>query len=488
VAFAAPQAALDIASRLRGAGHTAYFCGGAVRDAIMGKTPKDYDIATSATPDRIEALFDKTIPVGRAFGVMLVEGGDGVFYETAAFRSDGRYIDGRRPEEVAFSRPEEDAKRRDFTLNALFYDPETGTVIDYVGGLEDISRRLLRTVGDARERFAEDRLRLLRAVRFAARTGFEIESGAWAAIGEMAAQSALVSPERIAAELEGMLTGGASRASFDLLKRSGMLFHVLPEVEALAGVEQPPDFHPEGDVWEHTLLLLEELDAARSGRPIPPDRSAFGDVDAARGMTGGDFTAEEYVAGVLECRERMGEALRLALPWAALLHDIGKPGAFSVSDRIRFNNHDQEGAALAGETLRRLRRPRRLVETVADLIGRHMHFANLRRMRTGKLRHWLADPSFPAHLELHRLDCMASHRMLANWQFGLTRWRTELATPPPREPLIGGKDLLALGMRPGPGVGALLRAIDDARLEGEVTDREGALEMALRLIRRGAPS
>ncbi|MDR0361714.1 MAG: HD domain-containing protein [Planctomycetota bacterium] len=482
-----PAGALAIAARLRDAGHVAYFCGGAVRDALMGVRPKDYDLATSAAPDEVERLFERTVPVGKAFGVMLVGGDGDVFYEVATFRTDRDYADGRRPDGVDFSSPEEDAKRRDFTINALFYDPVRKEAVDYVGGLDDIAMRRLRAVGDPRARFSEDKLRLLRAVRFAARTGFAIEPATWNALVEMGGESTCVSPERIAAEFEGMLTGGRSRAAFDLLKQSGMLRHILPEVDALAGVEQPPDFHPEGDVWEHTLLLLDEMDQVRTGRPAAPDPSAFGDVDASRGMTTGDFSADEHVRGVLESRERMDEHLRISLAWAALLHDIGKPPTFSVSDRIRFNNHDKEGALMATEALRRLRRPRRLIETVSDLIARHMHFANLRKMRNSKLRRWLADPGFPAHLELHRLDCMASHRMLANWQFGLEAWRKELATPPPHEPIIGGRDLIALGMTPGPETGRLLARIEDARLEGEISDREEALATARAYISQLSP-
>ncbi len=474
--FSPPAEARAILSRLRQAGHESYFCGGCVRDALLGKTPKDYDIATAARPDEVERLFARTIPVGKAFGVILVEGEDGGHYEVATFRADLGYADGRRPDAVRFSSAEEDARRRDFTMNALFYDPDAERVIDFVGGRDDIRRRLVRTVGIAAERFEEDRLRLLRAVRFAARTGFAMEEATWRAVSEWADKVTSVSPERIAAELEGMLTGGYSRSAFAMLKDSGLLRHVLPEADAMAGVAQPPDFHPEGDVWVHTLILLGENDAAVLDRTEPVDFSNLQHIDEKRGMMTGDFTGEQYLSGVRECRRSMSESQALALAWSALLHDIGKPATFSVSDRIRFNEHDTLGAEMSETVLERLRRPRRIIDWTFDLIRRHIHFSTLRKMRKSKLRRWLNEPNFPIHLELHRLDCVASHSMLANWHFGLEAWREERARPPEPEPILRGGDLIALGLAPGPKIGEFLRRVEDARLEGEIADRAGAIE------------
>lgn len=478
-----PPAAKTILSRLRGRGRAAFLCGGSVRDALLGKAPKDYDIATSATPDEVERLFPKTIPVGKAFGVMLVldeEGGTGEQYEVATFRGESGYADGRRPDEVRFADAREDAKRRDFTMNALFYDPETDEVIDFVGGRKDIQDKVLRTVGEPAERFREDRLRLLRAVRFAARTGFAIEESTWRAVCDLAPLVTSVSPERIAAETEAMLTGGHSREAFHLLKSSGLLRHILPEADALAGVPQPPDFHPEGDVWEHTLLLLGLNDEAVRGEVNPLDMSALKDVDPKRGMETGSFSAAEYVAAIADCRAATGDADSALLAWSGLLHDIGKPGTITHEDRIRFNNHDLLGAEMAAVILERLKRPRKMIDGAYDLIRRHIHFSTLRKMRKSKLRRWLQAESFPLHLELHRLDCVSSHRMLGNWFFGVEAWREERARPPEPEPLLRGGDLIGLGVPPGPEIGRLLRMVEDARLEGDVTDRAGALEFVRR--------
>ena len=472
-----PPETVAILARLRQAGHQALLCGGCVRDALLGKAPKDYDIATSADPDTVESLFPKTVPIGKAFGVILVEGENGGHYEVATFRADLGYADGRRPDAVRFSSAEEDAKRRDFTMNALFYDPFEDRVVDYVGGREDIARRLLRTVGIPEERFREDHLRLLRAVRFAARTGFDIEPATWRAVEQMAGLVTTVSPERIAAECEAMLTGGHSRPAFAMMKEAGLLRHILPEVDALAGVEQPPDFHPEGDVWNHQLIMLGLNDDAVRDEVQPVDPADIADVDARRGMQGGTFTGKEYLAGVRECRAVLSGTELATLAWSGLLHDIGKPDTFMVSDRIRFNEHDKLGAEMAVRVLERLKRPRRVIEWTYDLIRRHIHFSTLRQMRKSKLRRWLQERSFPMHLELHRLDCLSSHRLLANWFFGVEAWREERARPPEPEPLLRGSDLIALGVPPGPGIGSLLRKVEDARLEGRVATREEALEL-----------
>ncbi|MCC8167227.1 MAG: HDIG domain-containing protein [Planctomycetes bacterium] len=472
-----PPECLAILQTLRSHGHTAYLCGGCVRDALLGRPAKDYDIATAATPEQVEALFDKTIPVGKAFGVMIVVAGES-HYEVATFRSDLAYIDGRRPEGVVFSSPEEDAARRDFPMNALFYDPFTDEVVDYVGGRDDIRRRLVRAVGDPAGRFREDNLRLLRAIRFAARTGFAIEDATWRAVVDLSALAATVSPERIAQETETMLLDGQSRQAFSLLHESGLLAVILPEVAAMAGVEQPPDFHPEGDVWEHTLILLGLADRAVRGdyRPASPDQP-----DVPAGMDRGEFSPDDYAAAVRDCRDALTPWQQTTLAWAGLLHDIGKPDTFSVSDRIRFNNHDLLGAEMAVTVLTRLHRSRRVVDGVYDLIRRHIHFSTLRKMRKSKLCRWLQDGSFPMHLELHRLDCESSHRMLANWFFGVQAWREEQARPPEPEPLLRGGELVALGLPPGPEIGKILAAVEDARLEGTVSTPDEALALARKL-------
>lgn len=475
--FSPPDEALAIVRRLHEHGHKALFCGGCVRDALLGKTPKDYDIATSAAPDEVQELFPKTVPIGKAFGVILVVGQEGGQYEVATFRTEGGYADGRRPDQVAFSNAQEDAKRRDFTMNALFYDPVAGEIVDYVGGRDDIENKILRTVGIPEERFREDRLRLLRAVRFAARTGFSIESETWRAMCDLAPLVASVSPERIASELEGMLSGGHSREAFEMLDKTGLLDIVLPEVAAMRDVEQPSDFHPEGDVWIHTLILLGLNDEAVRGDTPPLDRSAMADLDAKRGMNVGVFSGDEYVAAIRECREAFSADMAMIVAWSALLHDIGKPPTLTREDRIRFNNHDLLGAEMAAAVLDRLRRPRRIAAGAYDLIRRHIHFSTLRKMRKSKLRRWLQDSHFPMHLELHRLDCMASHAMLGNWWFGVERWREERARLPDPEPLLRGGDLVAIGIRPGPEIGRLLRAVEDARLEGTATTPEEALAL-----------
>ncbi|MDR2391706.1 MAG: HDIG domain-containing protein [Planctomycetota bacterium] len=476
----APLEALDILYRLRQAGFEAYFCGGCVRDALLGKKPKDFDIACSAPPDRVENLFPGSIPIGKAFGVILVQGMAGGRYEVATFRSENGYSDGRRPDMVTFSSAPEDAKRRDFTMNALFFDPSSGQVVDYVGGVADIRRKLLRTVGNPNERFREDHLRLLRAVRFAARTGFSLDQPTRRAMFEMADLLRIISPERVAAELEAMLLGGNSRDAFAMLREFGFLPIILPEAAALSGVKQPPEFHPEGDVWIHTLLMLLENDLAKRGETSILDFSVQSDIGTTRGMDRGRFNGAEYLMGIRECRAALGRDQECILAWSALLHDIGKPATFTVDDRIRFNGHDSLGAEMAVAILERLRRSRRLIDGVGEIVRRHINFSTLRRMRKSKLRRWLAGDDFPVHLELHRLDCVASHRMLGNWFFGIESWREEKKRPPVPEPLLRGGDIVGLGIPPGPEIGRLLRLIEDARLEGEICNKDEALGLVLR--------
>lgn len=412
--IAQPDAgALRVLRTLRGAGHESYLCGGSVRDALMGRQPNDWDIATDAPPERVEALFPRTVAVGKAFGVVVVVEED-VNYQVASFRADGKYVDGRRPETVRYSSAKEDAERRDFTINALFYDPETDRVIDYVGGQEDLKRRVLRTVGDPRRRFQEDHLRLLRAVRFAASTGFDLDPATRDAVTEMADRVRTVSAERIGAEITRMLVEGNARRSIELLVETGLSNVTLPEIDALAGVAQPEQFHPEGDVWVHTCIMLGLLDQAFRGGRVP----------------GGPGT-EDY--------------RREVMAYAVLLHDIGKPETFTVSDRIRFNGHDTLGAAMGERILERLKRPRRVIEAVENLIRRHMHFAALPHMRTAKRRRFLQEDLFELHLELHRIDCAGSHSILTTYDFARQALEEERARPPEPEPLLSGRDLIALG-------------------------------------------
>ncbi len=441
MSFEADPEALAIWRELRRAGHEALFCGGCVRDFLLGRLAKDWDLATSATPDQIAALFERTVDVGRAFGVMVVVREERNF-EVATFRRDREYRDGRRPEGVEFCSAEEDARRRDFTVNALFYNPDREAVVDYVGGRPDLAARIIRAVGEPRERFYEDHLRLLRAVRFAARLGFALEERTQAAVAELAGLVRTLPGERVGGEIWRLLTEGGARRGLELLARTNLLWQILPEVAALRGVPQPPEFHPEGDVWEHTLLMLELMDRAEGEwRPQSADE-----------------------------REILG--------WAVLLHDIGKPPTITRDDRIRFNEHDRLGAEMAAAVLERMKRPRRIIDTVADLIARHIHFASLGRMRKAKLRQFLREPEFPLHLELHRLDCASSHRQLENYRYGLAAWREEMATPPPLTPLLTGRDLMALGFKPGPLLGRTLAEVAEARLEGEVETYEQALALA----------
>ncbi|MCE9635413.1 MAG: CCA tRNA nucleotidyltransferase [Planctomycetes bacterium] len=422
---------------MRREGHEAWFVGGCVRDERLGREPKEYDVATSAVPDEVERIFPRSIPVGKSFGVIRVldDVTDGVITEVATFRADDAYIDGRRPTGVRFTTVEEDAARRDFTVNGLFLDPETGEIRDYVGGLADIDARVLRAIGEPRARFREDKLRLLRAVRFAATGPFEIDPETWSAVVEMAPEITVVSWERIREELFRILTSGRSAHGFRLLRACGLLRAILPEMEATVGVAQPPEFHPEGDVWVHTLLALEHF-----------DRSAAHTVE-------------------------MGLAV--------LLHDVGKPPTFRIADRIRFDGHDRVGAEMAGDILRRLKCSNELIEEVQELVARHMAFTQIRDWREAKVRRFLGSPRTESHLELHRLDCLAAHGKLDVLQWCRTEQARYAAEPPKLPRLISGDDLLAAGYVPGRGIGKVLASVDDERLEGRLTSREEAIRWAL---------
>jgi len=422
--------ALKIVRRLRDAGFRAYFAGGAVRDMIMGVESGDYDIATDASPEEVAALFTRVVPVGKRFGVSLVVLG-GKSYEVAQFRTDGVYTDGRRPEKVEPSNELEDVRRRDFTINALMYDPVEERILDPVGGRRDIERRIIRTVGDPGERFAEDKLRILRAVRFAARFGFTIEPETMRALKTHGPGIHEVSAERIGEELAKMFTGPHPDRALALLDETGLLDVLLPEVAAMKGVRQPVRFHPEGDVFEHTKRMLE----------------IFG---------GGTVT----------------------LAFGILLHDVGKPETFTEDDRIRFNRHDVAGAEKAEEIMRRLRFSKAVVERVKMLVRNHMRFIHVEKMRPSTFRRFIAMEGFDELLELFRLDCLASHGSLELYEFVREEMEKGRAVLP--EPLISGKDLLALGYEEGPLIGEILKDVMDAQLEGRIGTREEALSYVRR--------
>lgn len=425
------SAATDIARRLQEAGYTAYFAGGCVRDELLGLDPHDYDIATSAKPAEVQKLFPHTQAVGAHFGVILVME-HGRAFEVATFRSDHEYIDGRRPEMVTFSTPEEDAARRDFTINGMFHDPVADKFIDFVGGQEDLKSKTLRAIGDPVARFREDKLRLLRAVRFAARFGYDIEPATWDALRTHAADIHAVSAERIREELVKILAHPNRLRGFDLLNESGLLKEILPEIEALKGCEQPAQFHPEGDVFVHTRAMLELL---------PPDAPA-------------------------------------TLALAVLFHDIGKPPTFRYhadEDRIRFSGHDRVGASMTEKLMARLRFSRDDIDRVAEAVRQHMVFKDVQNMRTAKLKRFMAREGFDEELELHRVDCQSSHGALDNYDFLKAKaeeFANEPLIPPP---LVTGHDLMALGWKPGPHFGPVLEAVQTAQLEGTLTTTEEAL-------------
>jgi poly(A) polymerase len=431
----AKASAISILEQLRAHGHSAYFVGGCVRDLLIGIVPQDYDIATSARPDDVMALFPETIPVGAQFGVVLVVVPQAderpIHVEVATYRSDVGYTDGRHPDAVRYSdTAQEDVQRRDFTVNGLLLDPITDEVIDYVGGRADLQRKIIRTIGEPHQRFREDKLRMLRAVRFAARLDYHIDPGTMAAIRELAHEIHMVSRERIRDELDKMLTEGHARRCFELLDESGLLQEVLPEVSALKGVEQPPQYHPEGDVWIHTLMLLDGLE---KGSPK-------------------------------------------SLGWGVLLHDIGKPPTFrEAPERIRFDGHAEVGTRMAEQICRRLRFSNEVTEQVSALVANHMRFGDVKKMKESTLKRFMRLPKFEEHLELHRLDCSASHRDLSLYQFV----REKLENTPEEEirpaPLISGQDLIQNGWTPGPRFRTVLQAVEDAQLEGTLHTREEAI-------------
>ena len=420
-----------IAARLRALGHVAYFAGGCVRDVIRGFAPKDFDIATDATPEIVQTIFPRTFAVGAQFGVVVVVE-SGMNFEVATFRSDEAYIDGRRPTGVKFSSPEEDAQRRDFTINGMFFDPAKDAVIDFVGGRADLGAKIVRAIGDPARRFAEDRLRLLRAIRFATTLDFEIESTTWDALVAHAGSISEISAERIREELTKIFLSPNRARGWDLLDTSGLLTTAIPELAPMKGCEQPPQFHPEGDVFKHTRLMLKML---------PPEVS-------------------------------------VALVWSVILHDVGKPptAIMDATGRIRFSGHDRVGAEMTEQIMTRLRFSRAEIDATDEMVRQHMVFKDVPAMRVAKLKRFMARPTFTEELELHRVDCSSSHGMLDNHQFLLAKQEEFANEPIIPPPLISGDDLIALGLRPGPKFGEILEAVETRQLEGELTSRDQALE------------
>jgi poly(A) polymerase len=434
-----PQAR-DIIVQLQRAGHTAYFAGGSVRDQLLGVQAKDYDVATSARPEEVQKLFPRVTDLtGKSFGVVRVLVKD-ESYEVATFRQDGLYKDGRHPESVRFATAEEDAQRRDFTVNGLFYDPVAERLIDYVGGEADLRAGIIRAIGNPSDRFNEDHLRLLRAVRFATRLYFKIEPKTWEAICALAPKIQTVSAERIRDELNKIFTADKPELGLDLLDQSGLLKEVLPDIAGLHGVEQPPQFHPEGDVFKHTRLMLSKIEH--------PD-------------------------------------LELAL--SVLFHDVGKKPTYKVDEngRIRFNEHESVGAEMAEQIMTGLRYDNKTIQTVRELVQHHMQFKDVPNMRPSTLKRMMARPTFPLELELHRIDCASSHGDLRHYDFLKQQLETMSAEEIDPPPLITGKDLLAMGLPPGRAVGRILEAVRVAQLEETVQTQLEAIALARKLAASG---
>lgn len=412
---------------LRQKGFEAFFVGGCVRDLLLKKDPKDFDVATNATPKEVGAIFSKTVAVGAKFGVMIVIV-SGENFEIATFRSDKGYADGRHPTGVRFTNAREDALRRDFTVNGLFYDPVKREVMDWVSGEKDLKKKIIRAIGDPEKRFTEDKLRLLRAVRFASVLGFKIEPRTFLAIRRLAHKIHEVSHERVRDELVKMFTGPHPGLALTLLDKAGLLKEVLPEVYQMKGVQQPKAYHPEGDVFQHTRLLMEQLKQ-------PSTVLAFG----------------------------------------CLLHDVGKPATYKRSDRIRFNGHDRVGAAMTDKILARLRFSNDLKEQIIACVDGHMRFKDVKQMRASTLKRFLQRATFQTELEQHRIDCLASHGDLSNWRFLRKKVKSLSREEIKPKPLITGRDLLSLGYQQGPLIGKILKSVEEAQLESLLVDKENAL-------------
>ncbi|HEU6446817.1 MAG TPA: CCA tRNA nucleotidyltransferase [Verrucomicrobiae bacterium] len=431
--------AMEIVRQLQGAGFSAFWVGGCVRDFLLGREPQDFDIATDAKPDQVEKLFPKTISVGKKFGVMVVVAGEHHF-QIATFRAESDYEDGRRPAKIHFADAKADASRRDFTVNGLFYDPISGKTHDWFGGEKDLRAKIIRTIGEPEERFAEDHLRLLRAVRFAAQLVFEIEPETFSAIKSLAPKIKIISAERVRDELLKLFRPPHAARGLDLLRESGLLEHILPELAATISCEQSPDFHPEGSVFNHIRLMLKQL-------PLAAPES---------------------------------------LPWAAILHDIGKPPTAQTdlaTGKIHFYTHEKIGAEMSQKILNRLRFPKKQIDEIVVCVRNHMQFKDVKQMRTATLRRLLLRETFPLELELHKLDCLGSHGNLELYDFLLEQAEELKRKPRIRPPLLTGNDLIELGMKPGPKMGSLLHEIREKQLAEELKTRRSAKAWARKRIK-----
>ncbi|MGH7885464.1 MAG: CCA tRNA nucleotidyltransferase [Thermodesulfobacteriota bacterium] len=431
------KSALRVIEPLRSKGHKAFFVGGCVRDSILGLKPKEIDITTSADPKEVQRIFKRTVPIGESFGVVLVLINEKQF-EVATFRNESQYEDGRHPEYVSYSQSEkDDVLRRDFTINGMLYDPFSNEIYDYTEGLSDLDKKVIRTIGDPYERFSEDKLRMIRAVRFASRFGFSIESKTWSAVISMAEDIKTISMERIRDEIIKIITQKNPGAGLKMLHESGLLKHLVSEISDMDGVKQPPEFHPEGDVFTHTCLVLDKL---------------YENTD-------GQYSA--------------------SLAMGALLHDVGKPPTYKELDRIRFNGHDRVGAKMSEGICKKLRFSKKQVERISNLVRDHLKFKDSFNMRESTLKKFLSQPYFDEHLKLHRADCMASHGITEAYNYIIDKLKeySEIEIRPAA--LLNGKDLIAMGYIPGPIFTKILSSVEEEQLEGRIMSREDAAEFVL---------
>ncbi len=429
--------AREVVVELRKAGHKAFCVGGCARDTLLGIEPKEYDITTSATPEEVSEIFPHTVPIGVSFGVILVITGKYQF-EVATFRKDQSYTDGRHPDKVIYSSEEqEDVRRRDFTINGMLYDPIEEEVIDYVDGIRDIKSKIVQTIGDPYERFNEDKLRMMRAIRFSSRYNFELNLDTFQAIEKLAVDITQVSSERIRDEITKIITQSNPGHGLNMLSVSGLLKYILPDVEIMNGVEQPPEFHPEGDVFIHTCLVLDKLHKNQGGVVSP-----------------------ELAIG-------------------ALLHDVGKPPTFSVSDRIRFNGHDKLGADMSKKICRELKFSNKQIEVIYALIRDHLKFKDVFNMKKSTLKRFIGMPHFEEHMALHLADCQASHGLTAAYDFVMQKYNDFEEEEIKPAPLISGRELIEMGYKPGPLFSDILNFVEEAQLEGEITNTQEAIEAVL---------